>query len=100
MKSSVEQERYFSNLVSMSPNLPLNSSSHLSSSMGSLLSLDSLLLANFDTASIGSSTPDTYRKPLSGVGQFQKAMGAMRSSGGMGQQKSQCTLKLLSKNDF
>lgn len=86
LKSSVEQERYFSCLVSMSPNMPLSSSSHLSSSMGSLLSLDSLLL-NFDTASVGSSTPDTYRKPLSGVGQFQKAMG-MRSSGGMGQQKS------------
>ncbi|VDP05137.1 unnamed protein product [Soboliphyme baturini] len=58
-------------------------------STDSLLSIDSLLLANIDAASSShcsqqSYTPDVYRKPLSG-GSFdavQKAMAAVRSSGG------------------
>lgn len=93
-------------MVSLSPHAALRHDSSSGGLNGSLLSLDSLLLANLDTVSQSSSacgaghgalsTPDPPRR--TGVaGSLQKAMGAVRSSQGAGKNKSMTSMFIIVK---
>jgi len=89
LRASAEQQRYFAHLVALAPQLaPLRSAA--GSPAGSLLSLDSLLLAGLDAMSQASSslpgaTPDAPRRAGGVAESLCKA--AVRASQGAGQHR-------------